>query len=109
MSSGHKVDVHFLTEVCDHILSKYIAHSAGVGLPAACPFIRVWPEQIDQKWRVGRVDGSWNLTQLVPVLEIGWQSAMHAEDLSGDQGTEWETVEYILKYLKYLYYNFNKQ
>jgi len=84
------------------IFTKCEAYAAVILTPTNDVLVRVGPQEVAQQARVGYVRRPHDALNLLHILQLGGETAVHAEDLLVDDGGNGQTVEAIRKSLPQL-------
>ena len=84
-------------EFIDDIGTERERYTSVIFRPARNVFFRIGPKQVAEESRIRNVRRPVDSPDLFHVLKIGGESAVAAEDLVINDGSDWQTVETILR------------
>lgn len=98
MCATYQVEVVLLEEVLHDVLPENKRNPPVVLGPARNVFLWVRPDQIAEQPLVGDLHWADDFVDLVEALEVGRESAVHADDLLVDDGADGHAVEAVREY-----------
>ena len=93
--AANEVEVVAPQKLRHHVLAKRKAHAAVILPPADDVLVGVGPQQVAQKPRVGNIRRPHDALDLLHVLQLGAEAAVHAENLLVDDGGHGQAVEAV--------------
>jgi len=93
--AADEIEVVTPQELRHDVLAKRKAHAAVVLPPADDVLVGVGPQQVAQEPRVGNIRRPHDALDLLHVLQLGAESAVHAENLFVDDGGHGQAVEAV--------------
>ena len=97
MRPAYQIDVEISGEFLDDVLAEGVADAALVLSPPFYVGIGVRPQEIAEQSLIGELYGSFDAGDIRQIIEIGRQSAVHADDLLIDDRADGHHVEDICK------------
>lgn len=86
-------------EHLDNVFTEGLTN-ASVGIhPPISQFVRIRPEEVADEPSVGHVRGPHDVAHLLEVVQLGRQTAVHAEDFLVDECSDRQVVEQICEQL----------
>ena len=95
MRPTYQIDVEIFGKFLDDVLTEGVADAALVLSPPFYVGIRVGPQKIAEQSLIGDLYGSFDAGDIRQIIEIGRQSAVHADDLFVDDCADRHHVENI--------------
>ena len=97
MGPTYEVNVVFLEELLDNMLTKRVGHTSIVLSPARLSLLWVWPEQVTKQSVLWHFSRSRDLLELWHSNELRGETAVHAEDFVINQCCYGHAIEDVLE------------
>ena len=98
MSSTYKVDLVLVVEFSNDVLTEGEANTSIIIAPICHFFIGIGPEQIAEEACVGHVGRPHDVVDSQDFVELGRETAVHAEDLVVNQCSNWQAIKAVREY-----------
>lgn len=95
MGSAYEVELVLLEELADNVGAEGVGNPSVVHPPSVKVLGGIGPEEIAQQPGVGDVGGALQIPNLIKVLQVRRETAVHAEDLVVNQGRHRKAVEAV--------------
>ena len=92
MGTGNHFQIVCVVELLSDILTKGVASTSGIHAPT-CSIIRIWPEQITHGSFMWNFLNSFESSDVVKILNAGWESSVKAEELIFNNGSQRKIVK----------------
>lgn len=95
MRPADQIQIVFLQERLDNVAAENVADSSFVFSPSGDVLLRVWPQNVAKQALVWDFYWSWQVENLVEVLQLGAQSAVHTDYLIVNERADRHGVEHV--------------